>query len=182
VDAEGQSVLQVGASFASRDRAVAPVATAFLADSSLMTTAFGLDAEWGGFRPGLHVIADVAMGDNVPVALRVNSGRNTGNVRNTADSNVVTFRAVHVVGAYRIIVAGDENRAIKFVEPAVRVDLTDPDVDVDGDGGLLITPALNVYFGATVIGRFGLDLYRYRDASGTTRSVREFKISWQANF
>jgi len=185
VDKDGQAVLQVGASFASRDRAVCSGACAgatWFADSSLRTTAFGLDAEWGGFRPGLHVIADFATGDNVRPALRINSGRNTGNVRNTADSNVVTFRSVHIVAAYRVVIAGDDNRSVKFVEPALRIDATDPNVDLDGDGGVLVTPVLNVYFGATVIMRAGLDWYRYRDAAGATHSAREFKISWQANF
>ncbi|HEX9772646.1 MAG TPA: porin, partial [Steroidobacteraceae bacterium] len=62
-NADNQPVLQVGASFASRDRAIcqAPATgacTAYYADSSTQTAAFGLDAEWGGFRPGLHVFAD----------------------------------------------------------------------------------------------------------------------------
>jgi hypothetical protein len=181
VDKDGQAVLQVGASFANRDRAVAP-AGAFLPDSSLRTTAFGLDAEWGGYRPGPHAILDFATGDNVPPALRVNSGRNTGNVRNTADSNVVTFMSVHVVAAYRVLTSGDDNRTIKFIEPALRLDITDPDTNLDGDAGVLITPALNVYFGASVIWRTALDWYRYRDAAGMTQTARELKISWQANF
>jgi hypothetical protein len=180
VDKDNQAVLQLGASFASRDRAVAPVAT-FLPDSSLRTTAIGIDAEWGGFRPGLHVIADFATGDNVPLALRFGVGRNTGNVRNTADSNVVTFLAGHVVAAYRLVVAGDDNRTIKFVEPALRIDYTDPNTDVDADDGLLITPVVNVYFGATVVARIGLDIYSYQVA-GVSRSARELKVSWQANF
>lgn len=185
VNKDGLAVLQVGASFGSRDRAVCSGACAgatWFADSSLRTAAFGLDAEWGGYRPGLHVIADVATGDNVPLALRINGGRNTANVRNTADSNVVTFRSLHVVGMYRIMTRGDDNRAVKLVEPALRLDVTDPNTSANGDGGLLVTPALSVYFGATVIWRAALDWYRYLDAAGTTRSVRELKMSWQANF
>ena len=182
VDKDGQAVLQIGGSFGARDRAVAPVGVAFLADSSLRTTAFGLDAEWGGFRPGLHVIADFATGDNVPIARRVNVGRNTGNVQNTADSNVVKFIGFHLVGAYRILTKGDDNRTVKFIEPALRLDATDPNTNVDGDAGVLITPVLNIYFGATVIWRTALDWYRYRDAAGATHTAREFKISWQANF
>lgn len=179
------AMLQVGASFSARDRAVCAVCTGtptWFADSSLRTTAFGLDAEWGGFRPGLHVIADFATGDNVPAALRINAGRNTANVRNSADSNTVTFRAVHIVAAYRLTTQGDEARTVKFVEPALRLDATDPNSSVDGDGGVLITPALNLYFGTTVVARVALDLYRYRTAAGTNQTAREFKISWQANF
>jgi len=65
------------------------------------------------------VIADFATGDNVPVSggFRVNSGRNTANLRNSADSNVVTFRGVHLIGAYRILTTGSDTRLIKIVEP-----------------------------------------------------------------
>jgi hypothetical protein len=182
---DDQPVLQLGASLAARDRAVCAVCTGtptWFADSSLRTTAIGLDLEWGGFRPGPHVIADFATGDNVPLALRVNAGRNTGNVRNSADSNAVTFRALHVVAAYRVMTKGDDARPVKFVEPALRFDATDPNTAVDGDGGVLITPAVSVHFGATVVARVAFDVYRYRDAAGTNRSVNELKVSWQANF
>ena len=186
-NAEDQPMLQVGASFASRDRAICQTVTgtdgcsAYYADSSKATTAFGVDLEWGGFRPGLHVIADFATGDNARRALRINSGRNSGNLRNGADSNVVTFTGVHVVGAYRIVTTGPDTRVVKIIEPALRVDYLDPNTDADDDEGLLVTPVLNVYFGATVVLRAGVDLYSYKDA-GETRSAREFKVSWQANF
>ena len=81
-----QPALQLGASFGSRDRAICNAAAnagagcttniAYFVDSAKYTTAFGLDAEWGGFRPGLHVIADFATGNNVLFARRINSGRN----------------------------------------------------------------------------------------------------------
>lgn len=187
-NADDQPVLQIGGSFGARDRAIcsAPptgsACTAYFADSSKTTTAFGLDLEYGGFRPGLHVIADFATGDNVPAALRVATGRNTGNLRNSADSNVVTFRGVSLIGAYRIMTAGADTRVVKMIEPALRVDANDPNTGVDGDGGLLITPVLNVYFGNTVVLRAGIDLYRYKDAAGASQSAREVKVSWQANF
>jgi hypothetical protein len=187
-NADDQPVLQIGGSFASRDRAIcsAPATgaacTAYFADSSKKTTAFGLDLEYGGFRPGLHVIADFAIGDNVPAALRVATGRNTGNVRNSSDTNVVTFRGVSLIGAYRILTKGADTRVVKMIEPALRLDATDPNTKVDGDGGLLITPVLNVYFGNTVVLRAGIDLYRYKNAAGASQSAREVKVSWQANF
>jgi hypothetical protein len=115
------------------------------------------------------------------VRFRINSGRNSANVRNGADSNVVTFMGAHVVGAYRIVTEGPDTRVVKIIEPALRVDYLDPNTDADDDEGLLVTPVLNVYFGATVVLRAGVDLYSYKDA-GETRSAREFKVSWQANF
>jgi hypothetical protein len=190
-NADDQPVLQIGASFAARDRAIcsAPPATCltaaaaktFYADSSKATTAFGIDLEWGGFRPGLHVILDFATGDNVRSALRVTAGRNTGNLLNTADSSIATFRALHVVGAYRLMTTGADTRLVKMFEPALRLDYTDPNTDVADDQGLLVTPVVSVYFGNTVVLRAGLDLYRYTDA-GDGHTAREFKVSWQANF
>ena len=185
---DNQPQLQLGASFGSRDRAICSTCTgtiAYFPDSSKRTTAFGLDAEWGGFRPGLHVIADFATGDNVPIALRINSGtsnRNSGNLRNSADSNVVTFRGVHVIGAYRVLTTGSDTRLIKIVEPAVRFDYTDPNTSASNDQGILITPVLNLYFANSVQLRAGIDLYFYKDATGASQSARELKFSWQANF
>ena len=188
---DNQPQLQVGASFGSRDRAICQTVTAatgpdgcsaYYADSSKRTSAFGIDAEWGGFRPGLHVIADFATGDNVPIPLRINTGRNTANLRNSADSNIVTFRGLHLIGAYRILTTGSDTRLIKIVEPAVRFDYTDPNTSVSNDQGILITPVLNLYFANSVELRAGMDLYFYKDATGASQSARELKFSWQANF
>ena len=193
VNAEDQPVLQVGASFAARDRAIcnpvpssctssATTSKSFYADSSKMTTAFGLDFELGGFRPGLHIIGDFVAGDNVPVPLRANAPLlNTGNLLNSADSNIVTFASVHVVGAYRIVTGTSETRLIKMIEPALRVDLTDPDTDQTENAAYLITPAISLYFANTVILRAGFDYYSY--VLGAERfSAQQFIMSWQANF
>jgi hypothetical protein len=188
VNADDQPMLQVGGSFASRDRAICQTlgtptstCTAYYADSSETTTAFGLDLEWGGFRPGWHVFLDVATGDNVPLATRKATGRNTGNL-DSASAPIVTFMGFSAIGAYRINTTGPDTRVVKAIEPALRIDYLDPDTDTDDDHGLLITPVLNVYFGNTVVLRAGLDLYRYKDAAGASQSAREFKVSWQANF
>ena len=187
VNRDNQPVLQVGASFASRDRAIcqAPATgacTTYYADSSKQTTAFGLDAEWGGFRPGLHVIADFATGKNVPIANRTATGRNTGNLRTTADSALRTFMGFSLVGAYRINTKGADTRVVKIFEPALRIDYLDPDTKAGDNQGVLVTPVLNIYFANTTILRAGHDFYSYKDAAGTSRSAGEFKISWQANF
>jgi hypothetical protein len=184
-NADIQPVLQFGASFGSRDRAICSTCVGtivYYADSAKKTTAFGLDAEWGGFRPGLHVIADFATGDNAPFANRINTGRNTGNLRTAADTALRTFRGFSLVGAYRVITNGPDTRVIKILEPSLRVDYVDPDTKTANDQGLLITPVLNIYFANTVVLRAGIDLYSYKDATGTSRSAREIKVSWQANF
>lgn len=188
-NADNQPVLQLGASFASRDRAIcqtlgtpASTCTAYFADSSKRTNAFGLDAEWGGFRPGFHVFADFATGDNVPITARKATGRNTGNL-DSVSTPITTFMGVSLIGAYRINTTGPDTRLIKIFEPAVRVDYLDPDTKTGNNQGLLITPVLNIYFANTVVLRAGFDFYSYKDANtGTSRSARELKFSWQANF
>jgi hypothetical protein len=186
VNRDDQPVLQVGASVGMRDRAVCNVCTGtitWLPNARTNTTAYALDFEVGGFRPGLHVIGDLATGDNVPTNLRVNVGRNTANVRTIGAGNVVTFRAVNVVAAYRWLVSTPESgRLVQLFEPALRVDYTDPNTTVARDEGILVTPVVNVYFTGTVVARAGVDLYRYTDAAGASRSAWEFKLSWQANF
>jgi hypothetical protein len=156
----------------------------------------GLDFEYGDFRPGLHIIGDLASGEAVatgahclsgatPISCIVTgTGRNTGNIRpGTPDSAFVTFRSLHLVAGWRM--AYDDpagTRLIKMIEPALRLDATDPNSDRADDGGLLITPVINVYFSQTTVMRAGLDLYRYTDAAGTSRSVRALRVSWQSNF
>lgn len=178
-DVEGRPLLQLGASLGLRDRAIG---TPFIPDSSKMTTAVGLDAEWGRPDAGLRVVADFATGDNVPVGVRVDVGRNSGNLPpNTPEDDIVTFRGFHIVGSYRVPIAGGEERLVQFLDPALRLDITDPDTDTPDDAGLLITPVLNVHFTRTTIMRVGLDLYRYREADETFWA-RQFTIQWQANF
>ena len=112
------------------------------------------------------------------------TGRNTGNLRpNTPDSAFVTFRSLHLVTSWRWQPVDPEGtRLIKIVEPALRVDLTDPDTGRPNDAGMLITPAVSVHFSQTTLMRAAFDLYRYTDAAGATRSVRALRVSWQANF
>ena len=50
------------------------------------------------------------------------------------------------------------------------------------DQGVLITPVVNLYFANSVQLRVGMDFYMYMDATGVSRSAREIKFSWQANF
>ena len=190
MNADDQPRLQIGVAFAARDRAVCRTftgttgpfsCTAFFADSSKMTTALGVDFEWGGFRPGLHVIGDFAWGDNVPLARRYQSApANTANVANTADSNVVRFVAVHLVGAWRFMV-GSETSVVRMIEPALRIDNTDANLDAPENDAWFVTPALNVYFANTVVLRAGLDYYTYV-VGGERFSAQQFIMSWQANF
>ena len=186
-DEEARPVLRVGGSMFSRDRGVDDAAAAvfFMPDSSHRSTAFGLDAEWGDYRPGLHLIADFAMGEHLDPAYAVSgTARNFGNVQaNIGDSAYTTFASIQLVGAWRWQLddpAG--NRLFKAVEPALRLDVTDVDVDTDDNRSMLITPVLNLYFSQTTILRIGYDLYRYYDATAAQQTVTGLRVSWQANF
>lgn len=186
-DAEARPVLRVGGSLFSRDRAVDDVAAAifFMPDSSHRSTAFGLDAEWGDYRPGLHVLADFAMGEHLdPVYSVTGLPRNTGNVRaNLGDSVYTTFASIQVVGAWRKQFDDPTgNRLLKIVEPALRLDVTDVDVDTGDNRSMLITPVLNLYFSQTTILRIGYDIYRYYDANAASQTLTALRMSWQANF
>ena len=183
-DAQARPQLQLGASFGSRDRAVCNTCTGtvtFYPDSSLRTNAWGADLEWGGSRPGLHVIADVAGGDNVPLANRVNAGRNTANVRTSADSTLATFLGASLVTSYRLAPSSSETRRVRFLEPALRFDWLDPDRSLTGDDGLLITPVLALFFANTEVLKIGVDIYGYKDG-GARRTATEVKVAWEASF
>jgi len=190
-DAENRPVLRVGAAFLSRDRGVFRDSSryTFYADSAHRSTAFGVDLEWGDFRPGPHLIADFATGENLNPAFSKVSGlpsgnRNFGNVvPNAPDSAFTTFASVQAVGAWRFQFDDPSGtRLIKMLEPALRVDVTDPNTDRGDNRSVLITPVLNLYFSQTTILRAGVDFYRYYDLTGTARSITGFRASWQANF
>jgi hypothetical protein len=187
-DGRNRPLLRAGAALLSRDRGVTStaVSSVFHPDSSRRTGAFGLEAEWGDFRPGLHVVADYASGRQISdPAYRFDTGRNLGNVRGDTPASALTrFRSLHVVTSWRFEVAGaaDPRAAVRMVEPAVRFDLTDPDTRTDNTGGVLVTPALSIHFTQTALLRAALDHFRYHDATGVRRSVRALRFSWQANF
>ena len=86
--------------------------------------AFELDAEWGAFRrPALHVVAEVAVGDHIGLD--------------------ETFLAAQGWLAYFHPIGGGR---VEGVEPLVRLSFGDPDLGRHGDGGVLLTPGVNVYF------------------------------------
>jgi len=93
-------------------------------DESNGGTAFAFDAEWGGFRrPGLRVLAESTAGENY-----------------FADE---TFLGAHLMASWYHALDGGR---VEGVEPVARVSWGDPNREVDGDAGVLITPGFNLYF------------------------------------
>jgi hypothetical protein len=86
--------------------------------------AFALDAELGAFRrAGVWLVAEAALGDNLVTEER--------------------FTAAHVIGSWHRPTGGSR---VEAVEPVARVSWGDPDGTMDGDGGVLVTPGVNLYF------------------------------------
>jgi hypothetical protein len=182
----GAPRLRAGLALASRDRGVTTttVSSVFHPDSSHRSTAWGLELEWGGFRPGLHVLADFATGEHLgDPAFRFDQGRNRGAVRAGAPAGAfTTFRSLQVVASWRTPSLGNGTSLVRTIEPALRMDLTDPDTDTDNTGAMLITPALNLHATATTVLRVGVDFFAYRDAAGVRRTIRALRLVWQSNF
>jgi hypothetical protein len=112
--------LTLGAAWSRRDMNW-PVATSAATRSG---NAFAVDAELGGFRRGLWVLGEVAVGENLA------SGE--------------TFTGAQVVVSR--FVPTQAGGRVEGWEPAGRVSWGDPDRQVSGDEGLLLTPGLNLYF------------------------------------
>jgi hypothetical protein len=111
--------LSVGGAVFSHDGIVAT-------DSSFRNTAFELDAQWGRpGAPGLYVLGEVLQGEPFAAGDR-------------------TMRGISGVLAYHLRRPG-ERPALYAIEPALRVDVADPDTNSDDDGATLIAGALGLY-------------------------------------
>lgn len=87
--------------------------------------AFEADFEWGDFRrPGLHLIGEVATGENLAVD----------------DANL--FGAQLWASWFK----PRDGARVEGWEPLLRVSYGDPNTDVADDDGVLFTPGVNVYF------------------------------------
>ncbi|MDT8341777.1 MAG: porin [Longimicrobiales bacterium] len=126
--------VQVAVNYAAKD---------FVLDSSdEYADAWGVDAQYGGYRDGLLLQAGLLGGDNWK------------NPDDAGDPS--TFLAWQALGSYYFPLSGG-----RFVawEPLLRVSGGDPDTDLDDDDGLLVTPGLMLYVqGKNKIG-FNLDYY-----------------------
>ena len=184
---DGRPRLRLGAAVISRDRGITADSTcttcAFNPDSSRRSLAWEADAEWGDFSPGLHVVADFSTGDNLNVGhWTFDTGRDLGNLRpNAPDSALTTFRAFQVVASWRWQRSDRAPGLVRIVEPAVRVDLTDPNTERAGDAGMLLTGVLNLHFTTTTALRAGYSAYRYHE-KGQVHWVKGVLCSWQVAF
>ncbi|MGD8729255.1 MAG: porin, partial [Gemmatimonadota bacterium] len=104
--------------------------------------AFGGDLEYGTWRDGLLVQAGVITGDNWAL--------------DPVTEGAPNFLALQGIGSYYYPVDGDH---VEGVEPLLRISYADPNMDVDDDNGLLITPGFAVYImGRSKVGA-NFDIY-----------------------
>lgn len=125
--------------------------------------AFEVDAEWGAYAPGLHLLAELSMGDADPA---------TGS----------EFKGAQGWVGWR---SGALGSKVTGVEPIFRasygaLDLESEDGGPDGElGGTLLTPGINVYFGPLNRIMLNYDLWSPR---GDGESERSFKAQFQVAF
>lgn len=101
--------------------------------------AYEVDAEWGEFgTPGVHLLAEAAIGDDLTSA---------------TDAR---FSGAQAILSWLGRLSGDRFEAVELVG---RASWADPNDDVEGDDGLLLTPGVNLYvFGRNRI-MAGWDVY-----------------------
>lgn len=119
--------------------------------------AFEVDAEYGSFSRGLHVLAELSMGDVDPFA-------------------DATFIGGQAWVAYRFEDAG---RTLDMLEPVLRMSFAETDGVGVVPGGGLVTPGINLYI--TPLNRimFNYDIWMGADGSPDARS---FKAMFQLGF
>lgn len=123
-------------------------------------TAWAVDAEVGGFAPGVHLLGEASFGDYNPFSDR-------------------RFRGAQGWLAYR---TPSLRSRIQHVEPVLRVSYADLDTGVnDGEnavGGTLVTPGVNLYLGGMNRVMFNYDLW----APQAGEHHRSFKAQFQLAF
>jgi hypothetical protein len=122
-------------------------------------TAWEVDLEYGGYMPGVHLVAELAAGDQDPFSV--------------LDGAPARFRAAQLWAGYRTPSLGSR---ITNVEPLLRVSHGDPDL---GLGGTLITPGVNVYLGP--LNRIMVNYEAWRPA-GDADPVYSLKTLFQIAF
>ncbi|HEX6134372.1 MAG TPA: porin [Longimicrobiales bacterium] len=116
--------------------------------------AFALDLELGGLRQGVWLLAELTGGTNLATEER--------------------FLGAQGVLAYFHVLGGSR---VEGIEPMARVSWGDPDDEVDGDAGLLLTPGFNLYFAGRNRLMFNWDVYVPEHDAFETRHAGRAQIN-----
>ena len=152
------SKLEVGGSWFAHD---AVVTVGGVPDSTFTNYAFDVDAQWG--RPGdegLFVLAEYLNG-------------------NDASASKFSMQGVQGVAAYNIRMKSPTSW-LYAVEPALRVDLADPNTDADNDRITTITGVLGIYMSSRA--QFRVAYERQSFQGDVTPSVSGMRSALTVNF
>ena len=145
------SKLDVGASWFAHD---AIVTVGGAPDSSFTNYAFDIDASWG--KPGdegLYALAEYLHG-------------------NDATANKFTMQGIQALAAYNIRMTSPTSW-LYAVEPAFRVDIADPNTDLEDDKVTTITGVLGIYMSSRAQLRVAYERQSFQDdASASISGVR----------
>jgi hypothetical protein len=146
--------LSIGGSVFSHDQILG-------ADSAFRNTAWGIDAQWNKVgEPGLFALAEYLSGER-PV---VGTPRMTG---------------FHALAAYNVRMKSPTSW-LYAIEPSVRVDIADPDTDVDDNGSTLVSATLGFYASSRAQFRVGLESQSFQ-ASGA-KSITGIRSALTVSF
>lgn len=150
--------LDLGASWFAHDGIVT---VAGLPDSSFTNYAFDLDAQWG--KPGdegLFVLGEYLHGNDA-----------------TAAKN--TIQGIQGVAAYNIRMKSPTSW-LYALEPAFRIDIADPNTDVDNDRATTLTAVLGVYMSSKA--QFRVAYERQSFQGDVTPSISGIRSALTVNF
>lgn len=150
--------LEVGASWFAHD---AIVTIGGVPDSSFTNYAFDIDAQWG--RPGdegLFALAEYLHG-------------------NDATASKFTMQGIQGVAAYNIRMQSPTSW-LYAIEPALRVDLADPNTDADNDRITTITGVLGIYMSSRAQLRVAYERQSFQ--GDVTPSISGIRSALTVNF
>lgn len=143
--------LSVGGSYFSHDNIVG-------ADSALKNYGYGIDAQWGKVgEEGLFFLGEWLQGKGIPASLAVDKP---------------SIRGIQGIAAYNIRMKSPTSW-LYAIEPSLRVDLADPNTEVDNDGATLITAVLGFYVSSRAQFRAGVEHQSFQAAgAGSISGIR----------
>jgi hypothetical protein len=152
------SKLDVGASWFAHD---AIVTVDGAPDSTFTNYAFDIDASWG--KPGdegLFALAEYLRG-------------------NDASASKLKMQGIQALAAYNIRMTSPTSW-LYAVEPAFRIDLADPNTEVEDDGATTITAVLGIYMSSRAQLRVAYERQSFQD--DTSPSISGVRSALTVNF
>lgn len=130
--------------------------------STAYNAAFEGSIEYGNFSKGPHLQAALVIADNP-------------STYSAADDDFKSATVCQAIGSYKMALQG--NHWFESIEPLLRIGFADPNTDVDDDGGMLLTPGLNLFVVNRTRLSANIDIFSPQ-ASGADTEVSFKAASW----